>query len=215
MLLLHALKRHPQSCDRKGGSLFIDATKALAYEQPQAAPSSDRWFAVRVKSNFERITATHLRQKGYLEFLPTYKTRSCWSDRIKNTEKPLFPGYVFCSFEPYRRLPILETPGVLHIVGFGKEPIPVDDLEIETIRATLRSGLLVSPWPFLQVGEQVMVERGPLAGVVGRVVQFKGVYRLVASVSLLQRSIAAEIDREWITPIRSTSSHRRSADPYM
>lgn len=163
--------------------------------------SSRRWFALRVKSNFERTTALHLRERGYEEFLPTYTARSRWSDRIKAVEKPLFPGYVFCNFNPSLRLPVLTTPGVLHIVGIGKEPVPVDRRELTAVWATLQSGLLLRSWPFLQVGERVVVERGPLMGVEGVVTHLKGTYRLVVSITLLQRSIAAEIEREWIRPL--------------
>jgi transcription antitermination factor NusG len=162
-----------------------------------------QWFALRVKSNFERTTTLHLRQRGYQGFLPTYTTHKRWSDRIKTVEKPLFPGYVFSNFDPNRRLPILTTPGVLHIVGFGKEPLPIDTNELEAVWATLRSGVLVRPWPYLQVGERVTVERGPLAGVEGLVQRLKGAFRLVVSITILQRSIAAEVDREWIRPVRS------------
>ena len=64
----------------------------------------------------------------------------------KNSELPLFPGYLFCRFDVRDRLlPILTTPGVIGIVGAGKTPVPVDDEEIEAIRAILRSGLAVQP----------------------------------------------------------------------
>ena len=164
------------------------------------------WFALRVKSNFERVAASHLGQRGYHEYLPAYQTRSQWSDRVKVVERPLFPGYVFCSFDPSSRLPVLATPGVLHIVGIGKKPAPVDESELEAVRATLQSGLSVGPWPFLQVGERVVVDRGPLRGLEGLVTHLKGAYRLVISITLLQRSIAAEIDREWIRPVRRACS---------
>jgi transcription antitermination factor NusG len=164
------------------------------------------WFALRVKSNFERVAASHLGQRGYHEYLPSYQTRSQWSDRVKIVERPLFPGYVFCSFDPSSRLPVLATPGVLHIVGIGKKPARVDESELEAVRATLQSGLSVGPWPFLQVGERVVVDRGPLRGLEGLVTHLKGAYRLVISITLLQRSIAAEIEREWIRPLRKACS---------
>jgi len=171
---------------------------------PSCNASTERqWFALRVKSNFERMTALHLREKGYLEFLPSYTVRSRWSDRVKSIEKPLFPGYVFCNFNPHLRLPILTTPGVLHIVGIGKEPQPIDESEIATVWKTLRSGVSLQPWPCFQIGERVRVERGPLTGVEGVIVRFKGEYRLVLSISLLQRSIAAEIERDWTRPIQA------------
>lgn len=180
-----------------------DAGISAAREFPVVA--REAWYALRVKSNFERTAALHLRQRGYEEFLPTYSVRSRWSDRFKCVEKPFFPGYVFCNFNPQYRLPVLTTPGVLHIVGIGKAPVPVDELEIEAVMAAVRSGLLLRPCPFLQVGDKVVIERGPLTGVEGIVTHFKGAYRLVVSVTLLQRSIAAEIERESIGP-----SHRGS-----
>jgi transcription antitermination factor NusG len=209
MIFLQRPNRGQTGWGRKGGSLFAEiglgqpellGSIAYADQRTARAEALHPWFALRVKSNFERTAALHLRQRGYTEFLPMYESRTRWSDRVKSAERPLFPGYVFCSFDPQRRLPVLSSPGILHVVGIGKEPIPIDDHELEAVKLTLRSGLLVKPWPFLQVGERVVVERGPLAGVEGLVAQFKGAYRLVVSITLLQRSIAAEIDRDWIRP---------------
>jgi len=41
----------------------------------------------------------------------------------------------------------------------------------------------------------------PLAGLEGIITGTDKVYRLIVSVSLLQRSVAVEIDREWARPI--------------
>ena len=170
------------------------------------ATSVEPWFALRVKSNFEWVASTNLRQRGYREFLPTYTIRSRWSDRSKLLERPLFPGYVFCSFNPERRIRVLTAPGVLHIVGFGKQLVPIDEFEIKTLWATLQSGVPLQPWPYLKSGETVLVERGPLRGLEGLVSEFKGRHRLIVSITLLQRSIAAEIDREVVRPIHSRRS---------
>jgi transcription antitermination factor NusG len=95
---------------------------------------------------------------------------------------PLFPGYLFCRFDVTDRLmPILTTPGVIGIVGAGKTPVPIDDEEIEAIRAILRSGLAARPWPFLQVGSKVYIERGPLTGMEGIIANADKVYRLIVS----------------------------------
>ena len=178
----------------------------MSYE-PQADPkqSSFPWFAVRVRSNCERTVATLLEQKGYQRFLPTCQVRTRWSDRIKTSDRILFPGYVFCSFNPCYRLPILSTPGVLHLVGVGKEPVPVPEVEMSALWTSLQSGAAVGPWPYLQSGDRVIVERGALAGVEGIVTHFKGGCRLVVSIAMLQRSIAAEIERDWVRPLRRSA----------
>jgi transcription antitermination factor NusG len=159
------------------------------------------WYALYVRTRFEKVVARNLRGKGYEEFLPLYRRSSRWSDRIKEIELPLFPGYVFCRFNPLDRLPILTIPGVNAVVGFGKNFIPVDEQELGAIRSVLKSGTHCEPWPFLQVGQRVRVEYGALAGTEGFVLMLKNTYRLVISINMLQRSVAVEIDRDCLTPI--------------
>jgi transcription termination/antitermination protein NusG len=159
------------------------------------------WFALRVRSNHERVAALHLREQGYEEFCPAYKSERQWSDRKKTMEQFLFPGYVFCRLNPDARLPVLMMPGVVNVVGFGGQPTAIPDQEIEDVRTMVRSGLLVTPWPFLSVGQTVVLERGPLAGVEGILQQIRKTFRLVVSVHLLQRSVSTEVDRAWVRPI--------------
>jgi transcription antitermination factor NusG len=89
---------------------------------------------------------------------------------------------------------------VVDLVGFGKTPEPVPDQEIERVRRMVESGLLVTPYPFLNVGQTVLIERGPLTGLEGILVELKGTRRLVVSINLLQRSVSAEVDRHWVRP---------------
>ncbi|MDQ6708172.1 MAG: hypothetical protein M3Z85_19625, partial [Acidobacteriota bacterium] len=98
---------------------------ALANTIQGAEPELHPWFALRIRSRFEKTTATILRGKGYEEFSPSYRSKRQWSDRMKEVDLPLFPGYMFCRFNPLDRFPILCTPGVVSIVGIGKIPRPV------------------------------------------------------------------------------------------
>ncbi len=161
----------------------------------------ERWFALRVKSRYEKLVATMANNKGFEEFLPLYEARNRWSDRIKSVELPLFPGYVFCRLNPQYRLPLLTIPGVLHFVGIGKTPVPLEDAEIAAIQAAVQSGLSTEPWPFLQAGQRVRLQEGPLAGMEGIFVGTCKQDRLVVSVTLLKRSVAVTIERHWATPV--------------
>jgi len=166
--------------------------------------NATHWYAVRVQSRFANVASASLRGKGYEEFLPLYRSQRKWSDRVKQVEVPLFPGYLFCRFDPEgSTLPILSTPGVISIVGVGRYPFPIADHEIEAIRTVVRSGLVAQPWAYLGVGSRVYVDGGPLAGLEGIVTNADKVCRLVVSVELLQRSVAVEIDREWARPATS------------
>jgi transcription antitermination factor NusG len=174
--------------------------------------STHSWFALQTRSRYEHFAAAHLRSKGYELFLPVYTCRRRWSDRIKEVELPLFPGYVFCKFDLLNRLPILVTPGVIQVVGNGKNPLPIDDAEVAALQAVVQSELPRQPWPFLQVGQKVRIAYGPLCGFEGILVNVKGNHRLVLSVGLLRRSVAVEVDSAWVSPISSKSPHTSDAN---
>jgi len=159
------------------------------------------WFALRVRSRYEHTVATHLQGRGYESFLPLYKCRHRWSDRFKEIELPLFPGYVFCKFNFLNRLPILSIPGVVHVVGVARTPVPIDESEIAAIQAAVNSGLPSQPWPFLTIGHKVRIKCGPLCGLEGILLSLRGHRRLVLSVTLLQRSVAVQVDEAWVQPI--------------
>jgi transcription antitermination factor NusG len=53
------------------------------------------------------------------------------------------------------------------------------------------------------VGQRVLIEGGPLAGVNGVLAQVKDAWRVVVSVELLQRSVAVEVDRDVVAPAAS------------
>src|SRR5947209_1027759 len=110
------------------------------------------WYGIRTKPNHECVAASALENKGYEQYLPVYRCRRRWSDRVVDSNVPQFPGYVFCRFDATRRLPILTTPGVRSIVGFGRGPTSIPESEIEAIQLVLRSGLATEPCPFLHEG---------------------------------------------------------------
>lgn len=169
------------------------------------------WFALQVKTRYEKATALALRQKGLEEFLPLHQVRRRWSDRFTDVEEPFFPGYVFCYFDPQYRLPILTTPGVVSVIGFGKTPVPVEEAEIAALRGVVRSGCSAQPCPYLNVGQFVRIDAGPLTGLEGRLVAFKNGHRLVLSVALLQRSVAVEIDQLWVSPASRKSPAQQTS----
>ncbi len=160
------------------------------------------WFALQVWTRKERLVSTHLEGQGYECFLPLYKSRRQWSDRAKELDQPLFPGYLFCRFDFQNRRPLVITPGIIRVVGMGERPMPIEDREIEAIQLALASGLPSRPWPYLEVGERVRVNYGSLTGLEGFLTSFKGTHRVVLSVSLLQRSVAMEVDLAWVTAVR-------------
>lgn len=166
--------------------------------------SNADWFAVHVRARWEQSTAKILTGKGYETLLPMYQSERRWGGRLRTVYAPLFPSYVFCRFDMLKRLPILVTPGVVAIVSRGRVPVPVEQSEITAIQTLVSSGTQAEPWPYLEVGERVRIEDTALQGVEGILLHLKGSRRVVVSVSLLRRSVALEIDRAFVIPVRET-----------
>ncbi|HVB85942.1 MAG TPA: UpxY family transcription antiterminator [Candidatus Dormibacteraeota bacterium] len=183
----------------------------VAAESLRSVSAVSPWFALQVRARHETGVANFLSGRGYEPFVPMYQGRRRWSDRIKVVDTPLFPGYLFCRFDINNRLPILTTPGVIQVVGFNRTPVPVDDSEIGAIQNLVTSGFPSQPWPFLQAGDRVQIESGPLRGLEGLLVELKGSHRLIVSVTLLQRSVAVEIDSALVKALRSAPAKHAQA----
>src|SRR5262245_65103156 len=93
-----------------------------------------QWYAIQLRPRAEKMVALHLKDKGYEEYLPVYRSRRRWSDRVKEIELPLFPGYIFCKFDITNRLPVLVVPGVVSITGNGKTPLPIPEQQITAVQ---------------------------------------------------------------------------------
>ena len=152
------------------------------------------WFALAVKPRLSMAAASLLKNRGIEAFIPSYSVRRQWSDRIANVQLPLFPGYLFCRFDITDRLPILMTPGVNYILGYGKEPKAIAESDIFNIKQSLESGLALEPWPYLKAGERITVNSGPLKGVSGTVVRIHNADRLIVSVPVVEGSFTVEIN---------------------
>lgn len=159
------------------------------------------WFAIRVRPNFEKTAAAGLAARGFEQFFPSYKQSRKWSDRTKVSEFPLFPGYIFCRLDAENRLPVLSTPGVLGILSCGSTLQALTEDEIEAVRRVVAGNIPAEPWPYLAKGCRARVTHGVLAGVEGIVIDERSRCRLILQISLLQRSVSVQIDREFITPI--------------
>lgn len=164
------------------------------------------WYAIHVRSNFERIVHRHLQEKGYHPFLPTYSMRRQWSDRVKQMDVPLFPGYVFCRLDPDNRMPVITTPGVVKLVGHGKTPVAISKEEIDAVQRILTSQLPYLPWPSMVLGQHVAVDHGPLMGLQGVLLECRPPHRLAVSVTMVNRAVTVEVDAAWIRPLKNSVS---------
>ena len=163
---------------------------------PPAGFAEPRWYAAYTCSRHEKHVAMQLGQKQIQHFLPLYLETHRWKDRRKAVQVALFPGYVFVRSSLENRLPILTVNGIVRLVGFGGRPAPLADEDIDSLRRGTTAGVRIEPHPYLTAGRRVRIVRGPLAGTTGILQRRKEGLRVIVSIDMIMRSVAAEVDED-------------------
>jgi transcription antitermination factor NusG len=179
-------------------SFSISFAEPVAHAFFPSSAQDPRWFAVAVKPRHEKAVAGALEQKGYPAWLPLFERVHSYQSRRRKFQIPLFPGYVFCCMQPLARLPVLTTPGVLRIVGAGRTPMPIDEAELQSVRRAVERRAVLRPAFPMESGHKVRIAEGPFAGISGVVVRMRNPFRLLLSITLLQRAVALEIESDQV-----------------
>ena len=167
---------------------------------------SPRWYAIRTRSRAEKVVREQVMQRGMESFLPMMTRVSQWKDRRKRIDWPLFPGYCFARFSGDQRLLILQSPGVVEIIGSALgRPEPIPDSEITAIQHVISSGQPYDAHPHLEQGMMVEVIRGPLIGLQGKLLRKTEGCRLVITINLIGQGAAVHINADDIAPVQSSS----------
>jgi transcription termination/antitermination protein NusG len=189
--------------------LVLPSKGSKALSQITCHPSlSTGWFALYTSSRREKHVAKLLNERRIENFLPLYQADRRWSKRSPVTlELPLFPNYVFV--RAGQKASPLSVPGVLSIVGNGRQPWPMPHHEIEAFRNAMDVCKL-EPHSLFAVGERVRITNGALAGMHGVLLRKKSNLRVVLTVEVISSSVSAEVNEADLEPLdaRSIQSSR-------
>jgi transcription antitermination factor NusG len=152
------------------------------------------WLAAYTRSRHENQVTSQLSCKGVESLLPTYARLSRWSDRIKRSQAPLFPGYVFVHVSEAERITVLQTLGVANLVSAGGKAVRLTDEEVERLRACFARPNEIEPHPYLKVGHRVRVKYGPFVGWEGILVQKQNSARLVITLDPIMKSVSINLN---------------------
>jgi transcription antitermination factor NusG len=158
------------------------------------AVATPPWLAIWTRSRHEAAVRSQLVGKGLETFLPMVTRWSYWKDRRKRVDWPLFPGYCFVRLAPEDSLRVLSCIGVVSLVCFDGRPAPIPDDEINNVRRLVDSELRLDPCPLIHEGDAVEVVRGPLRGIVGRLVRKGPHARLLVTVGLLGQGVTVDVE---------------------
>lgn len=164
-----------------------------------------QWFAIQTRYRYEQRIANDLSAKGLENYLPILSEVHEWKDRKRSVNVPAFGGYLFARFEPTlcNRVRVLETAGVIRLLGNLGQPEAVPEIEIESLRLSLNSGARCGRHPYLATGTLLRIQRGPLAGLEGRLLRTANALRLVVCVASVGQAIAVEVAWEDVSQIEA------------
>jgi transcription antitermination factor NusG len=191
----------------RGWDMSIFSTRL---EKDRLVATGALWYAAHTRHQHEKLVARMLANKGFEVFLPLYTEVRQWRDRMKAVELPLFSCYVFLRGDLDHRLAIITTPGVHGLVSSAGKLAGIPEKEIQAVRSVVEGRIAVEPHPFLKCGDRVRVKSGALSGLEGFLVRKKGQARLVISVSLLERSVAAEVDAATVERVLTSPTKSRT-----
>ena len=150
---------------------------------------SKEWFILQFKSNSHHLAAKNLNRQGFETFLPLHDTTSRRLSRFVSTSKPLFPGYMFISFDRAKSKwhKINNTYGVSRLVAFNDshKPIPTTFIEDLKRRCDLSGKLL--PIKEFKEGDQVKILKGPFANFIATIEKYETDQRIWILMDLMGR----------------------------
>ena len=180
-------------------------SNAVEFRDSQVQEATRNWFAVFTTPRHEKRVAEHFRVREIESFLPLCQMRRQWKDGSKGIMKiPLFPNYIFVHIGRSMRVPVLQVPGVLSIVGGGQETMSVPESYIHCLQEGIQQGK-IEPHPYLTTGMKVRICSGMMAGMEGIVLRKKNDFRVVLTLEMIMRSVKVEVELDEIEPVYPAS----------
>lgn len=169
----------------------MEASQSIIDQAQQA------WLAVRCKPRAEQQAAGNLRDQRFTVFSPTITQRKRRNNRWQQVTEALFPGYLFIQVNLAEQdtSVVRSTPGVLSLVRFGYQIIPVPDAVIELLQQVEGEGGPAEPARH-QPGDRVEIISGPFAGINGVYQMAKGEQRAIMLIEMLGKAQPVAVDND-------------------
>lgn len=175
-------------------------------------PEQVLWYAVYVRSRYEKKVYKLLLEKGLTTFVPLIETLKQWSDRKKRVEEPLIKSYVFVKIDYHKEhVHVLETDGVVKFIGIGKTPSVVSKRDINWLkRLTHEPDAIGNTVISIPRGKKVKVLAGPFKDFEGVVRKEGREAHLVVYFDSIMQGVEITIAPELLAQIESPSASAQS-----
>lgn len=158
------------------------------------ADSEQKWYAAYTKSRAEKKVLQELQEQGIEAYLPLQKRLKQWSDRRKWVEEPLLRCYIFVKIDMHDYYRVLNNNGVVRYITFEGKAVPIPEKQIDVLRKVVatEADIEVTSDRF-DPGDKVKVVGGPLLGLEGEMVDYRGSRRVLVRFDHLGQHILVSI----------------------
>jgi transcriptional antiterminator RfaH len=153
-----------------------------------------QWYAAYTNSRAEKKVLKELQKQGIDAYLPLQKKLRQWSDRRKWVEEPLIRCYIFVRIDINNYYQVLNTHGVVRYITFEGKAVPIPENQIEVLRKLVanEADVEVTTENFT-AGDKVKVVSGPMHGLEGELVDFRGNRRVMIRIDHIGQQLLVSI----------------------
>lgn len=154
------------------------------------------WYLVYTKSRRECVAQEHLVRQNYHTYLPYLQVHRRRHGVYQLFTEPMFPRYLFIYLDEQNDNwgPIRSTRGVTSLVRFGGMPakIPVDLIQVLQQRENMFK-LVKNDTDFFQIGDEVQILDGVMAGYKGIFAAKSGAKRVTILLDIVGKTMRVEV----------------------
>ena len=162
---------------------------------------SKEWFILQFKANSHRQAVKNLTRQGFETFLPLYNSTSRKASRFISSSRPLFPGYMFITFDRTKSEwhKINNTYGVSRLVTFNSSLKSLPTTVVDNLKARYDLSGKLLPIEKLKKGDHVTVLKGPFADFIATVEKYEADQRIWILMDLMGRKTKIQTPSDNLT----------------
>lgn len=189
----------PPQASQEQETQYKTGKTSIPARYPEGRPLDQdlgEWWVMHTKPNCERKVASYLLHREISYYLPLYKrvSKIGYFKRIRETEAPVFSGYLCFALEKEKHTLLYDTTKFVRI-------IPVQDQErfvheLGAIARAIETGKDLHVQPGFVPGKRVLILSGPMEGTEGVVVRSRLERQLALSVKMFNQTVLLKLDPE-------------------
>jgi transcription antitermination factor NusG len=170
----------------------MDELVAALWGALAEVPADGRWFVLHTQPRQEKALAESLSALEVRHYLPLVRRVKYYQHRQRQSEVPLFSGYMFAwgtRETEYRAVETKRVAGVIQVADQARL-----GHELLQIRRATEGGVALEPYRYLTVGRRCRVAAGPLLGVEGLIESLPKPDKVVLQIHALGQAVSASVD---------------------